>query len=163
MYGVEKDKAKLEQAVAWFSERGAQAAPMTQEAGMWPRLPASVIRTGWGSAEDILQRLWDFPCGSNAQPPRTLVCMKGRVLEDKQVETGKVLSPSLRPLAKSSGPHRWRCYRACGLLRMRCFVAYFPALHRVHSQSCSPEPMVQIAGCFCCCSALCHIHARLVS
>lgn len=84
MCGGEKDKAKIEQAVVWFSERGAQAAPMTQEAGMWPRLPAAMIRTGWSSAEDILQWPWDFPRGSSAQPPRTLFCMKGGVLEDKQ-------------------------------------------------------------------------------
>lgn len=61
---------------------------------------AAVIRTGWGTEEDILQqRLWDFPCGSNPQPPRTLAWMPGRVLEDKPEEAGKVLSPPLRRAA----------------------------------------------------------------
>jgi hypothetical protein len=116
--------------VPWFPERGAQATPVTQETGMWPRLPAAVIRTGWDSVEDILQRPWDFPCGSNPQPPRTLACMKGRVLEDPQEETGKVLFPSFRPLVKSSGPRGPQCYRTCRLLRMRC-VESLPTLHWV--------------------------------
>lgn len=70
------------------SSREPRPAAVTQEGGMWPRLPADVIRTGWGTEEDILQRLWDFPCGNNPQLPRTLSCRPGRVLEEEQEETG---------------------------------------------------------------------------
>lgn len=70
---------------------------------------AAVIRTGWGTEEDILQqRLWDFPCGSNPQSPRTLAWMPGRVLEDKPEELGKCsLHHCGVLLLQSSGPHAW--------------------------------------------------------
>lgn len=76
---------------------------------MWLRLSAAVIRTGWGTVEDILQRPWDFPCGSNPQPPRTLPCTPSRAIEDKQEETGEVLSPSTR---HDAGEAQWAPWMA---------------------------------------------------
>lgn len=60
---------------------------VTQAGRMWLRLPAAVIRrTGWGTAEDILEQPGDFPrrstCG-NTQTERTQP-VPGRVLESEQ-------------------------------------------------------------------------------
>lgn len=66
---------------------------VTQAGGMWRGLPAAAIRkTGWGTAEDILEQTGDFPCRSicgNPQPERILACMPSRVLGCQQREEWK--------------------------------------------------------------------------
>lgn len=67
---------------------------------MWLRLPAAVIRTGWGTAEDILDQPGDFPCRSTygkPWPKRILAGMPGRVLECEPGEKSGIANPpSLR-------------------------------------------------------------------
>lgn len=66
---------------------------MTQAGGMWLRPPAAVIRrTGWGTAEDILEQPSDFPHRSscrNPGPERIPAPMPGGVLECEQGETSR--------------------------------------------------------------------------
>lgn len=124
---------------------------------MWPRLPAAGIRTGWDSAEDILQRPWDFPCGSNPQPPRTLACMKGRVLEDAQEETGKALS--LHPFAHWRNPVGSVDGRVTGLADF-CACAVLNPFQRCTGAFPVLEPSTHGSNCrmFLLCSGVCHIH-----
>lgn len=67
---------------------------MTQSGGTGLRLPAAVIkRTGWGTAEDILEQPGDFPLRRTQRDPlpeRVPAHMPGRVLNaNKERKVGK--------------------------------------------------------------------------